>query len=404
MKTVHRGVWTPADNAESRYRYVTVDVPPGTQRLTVCLEYDRSAGVLDLGCIGHNGQSRGWSGGARSTFTISSTWATPGYLSGPIPAGAWHVMLGLYRIPPQGLPWTVTTETSRFASGTRAAPAVRTPRRPPLRDLPAPPGHTWLPGDLHAHSVHSDGALTVVELAALAADSGLHFLAITDHNTVAHHAEIARLGDTAGPLLIPGQEVTTDRGHANAYGDVGWIDFRRPCDDWVSTVEDRGGLLSINHPIRGDCAWLQPLTARPPLAEVWHSSWRDRTSSEPLAWLLAWGPGTTPIGGSDFHRPDHPHRLGRPTTWVACAERSAEAVLAGLRAGRVAVTGSTTGPMLLRIDGDLIALEAEGALVADFTGRRRPVTSERAVLGARAGLQWLEDPQGRVLALCTGIC
>ena len=75
--------------------------------------------------------------------------------------------------------------------------------------------------------MHSDGALTVPQLARLAAEQGLDFLAITDHNTVSHHAELGRASARYGVTLIPGQEVTTDTGHAGALGDLGWVDFRR---------------------------------------------------------------------------------------------------------------------------------------------------------------------------------
>jgi hypothetical protein len=399
VKIVHRGTWRPDDRAESMYRYLPVDVPTGARRLTVTLEYDGSAGVLDLGCFGPDGAFRGWSGGARSTFTIAADRATPGYLPGPLDPGTWQVILGLHRVPPRGLAWTVSADTTGPLPDPVAAAGAPAPMRPPSRHLPAPSGLTWLAGDLHAHTVHSDGALTVPELAALAAGNGLDFLAVTDHNTVSHHGELAAAAAAAGVLLVPGQEVTTDRGHANAFGDIGWVDFRRPARDWVSIVDSRGGLLSVNHPLGGDCAWLHRLDTRPPLAEVWHSGWWDRTWTAPLAWLIAWGIDTVPVGGSDFHTPDQPQRLGQPTTWVACAERSADGVLAGLAAGRVAVTESPSGPALLRVDGDLVAVDADGALLVDSGGRRRLVRADRAVFPAGPGPHWLEDGRAQVLAL-----
>jgi hypothetical protein len=399
MRSVHIGRWNPDDRAESRYRYLPVDVPTGARRLTVSLSYDTGAGVLDLGCLDPDGRFHGWSGSARSEFTITERWATPGYLPGPVSPGSWRVVLGLHRVPPDGLPWRVTGEAELAVPDPPATVAVAAPVRPPARELPAPPGLTWLAGDLHTHTVHSDGALTVAELAALATGNGLDFLAITDHNTVSHHRELAAAGAAAGVVLIPGQELTTDRGHANAYGDIGWVDFRRPAIDWLSSVDSRGGLLSISHPLGADRAWLHRLGTRPPLAEVWHSGWSDRSWGAPLSWLLAWGADTVPVGGSDFHTPARPERPGYPTTWVACADRTVDAVLAGLAAGRVAVTESPTGPALLRVGDDLVAVDADGALLVDFTGRRRPVYGDRAVFAAGHGPYWLEDHLARVLAL-----
>jgi hypothetical protein len=383
----------------ARYRYLPVDVPAGAGALTVSLAYDRDAGVLDLGCFDPAGGFRGWSGGARETFTVSADWATPGYLPGPLVPGAWQVALGLHRVPPDGLAWTVTAEAGPAPRTPEPPPTPPTPIRPPRRTLPAPAGLTWLAADLHAHTVHSDGTLTVPELAALAAGAGLDVLAVTDHNTVSHHRELAAAGTAAGVLLLPGQEVTTDRGHANAFGDIGWVDFRRPAADWVSTVDKCGGLLSVNHPLAADCAWLHPLPVRPPLAEVWHSGWWDRTWGAPLAWLLAWGTGTVPVGGSDFHGPAGQARLGRPTTWIACSGRSIEGIFAGLAAGLVTITESPTGPALLPYDGDLIAVDADGALLVDVTGHRRPVRGDRAAFPAGTGPHWLEDHRARILAI-----
>jgi hypothetical protein len=397
------GRWSPDDRAASVYQYVPVELPAGSRALTVSLEYDRGAGVLDLGCVDPAGTFRGWSGSARGEFTITEDWATPGYLPGLMPDGGWQVMLGLHRVSAGGLAWrvTATPATNPPPPAPQAVDQAPWPERP-ARVLPAPPGHRWLAGDLHAHSVHSDGTLTVPELARLAAGKGLDFLAVTDHNTVSHHPSLPA---EPGILLVPGQEITTDRGHANAYGEIGWVDFRRPAGEWLSTVEERGGLLSVNHPLAADCAWLHPLAARPPLVELWHSGWWDRTWTAPLSWLLAFHPDAVPVGGSDFHDADGSAPPGTPTTWVLCPvtdprEATVAMVLDGLRAGRVAVGESPTGPALVRTEsGEFVALGADGALLTGFSGRRQVVRGERVSFPAGPGPHWLEDHRAQVLAV-----
>lgn len=396
--SVHSGVFTPEDRADAVYRYLPVDVPPGCPGVTIELEYDAAQGALDLGCFGPAG-FRGWSGGARRHASIAPTWATPGYLPGELASGEWQVVLGLHRVPAEGLPWRV-----RVGLGAPAPPPPPVlpplPDRPPPRSLPAPRGMRWLAGDLHAHTVHSDGELTVDELAALAVAQGLDFLAVTDHNTVSHHAHLAAAGARAGVLLLPGQEVTTHRGHANAFGAMGWIDFRAPAEDWVEHVDRRGGLLSINHPLGADCSWRQPMVRRPALAEIWHWTWLDRRWGGPMAWWQAWDASVVPVGGSDFHRLDQGRLPGEPTTWVLVDNGGVDAVLAGLRAGRTAVSAGRHGPVLLRLGDELLALDAEGALLADSTGGRRLVRSARASFVAAPGPQWLEDGQTAILAIC----
>jgi PHP domain-containing protein len=395
---VHRGRWTLQDRADDAYRLLDVEVPSGTAALTVRLDHDRSSGVLDLGCFGPAG-FRGWSGGAREEFTIAATYATPGYLPGPLEPGVWHVCLGLHRVPRDGMPYEVTVHAGAAPEPPAPAP-VPMPAPRPRRALPAEPGLTWLAGDLHSHSVHSDGALTVDELAALASSSGLDFLAVTDHNTVSHHVELAAAGRRAGVLLLPGQEITRDTGHANAFGDIGWIDFRRPADDWLSETERRGGLLSINHPLASDFAWRQPMRRRPRFAELWHWTWLDRRWGGPLAWWLAWDPTVLPLGGSDFHGPAPGRALGAPTTWIQAGEpHSVDGILAAMTAGRIAISAGRDAPVLLRVDDELVVVDGDGTYLVDPDGRRRVVLGDRRAFPAGPGPHRLEAADNTVLAL-----
>ena len=398
--TVHTGTWTLEDRFASPWQYLPVEVAPGTAALRVELEYDRAGSVLDLGCLGPSG-FRGWSGGARESFVIAAEAATPGYLAGEIEPGLWQVMIGLHMVAPDGARYRVTAEPSAgAATGLTVAPAVPVPAdRPARRDLPAAAGRRWLAGDLHAHTVHSDGAMTVPELACFAISRGLDFIAVTDHNTVSHHAELPSAARRYGITLLPGQEVTTAYGHAGVLGDTGWIDFRRDPDDWLAATERGGGLMSVNHPIAGPASWLRQMSRRPPLVEVWHWSWLDLSWTTPLAWWQAWDPEAIPVGGSDWHRHGSDAPPGTPTTWVESAGSEPDAILDGLRAGRVAVSAERDGPVLLRHDGELVAVDADGLALAGPDGPYRRVRGDRARLPGAPGFHRLVSPAGATLAL-----
>ncbi|MBE1591019.1 CehA/McbA family metallohydrolase [Nonomuraea angiospora] len=390
-----RGHWSLDDRLERILREVPFEVPAGTAAVTVRLAYDRSQGVIDLGC-GAPGGFRGWSGGARDEYTITPDWATPGYLPGEPEAGTWHVWLRLHRIPPQGLDYSLEITTSAAAPAEPVAEEPPHGQRPPRRDVPSVDGLRWFAGDFHAHTLHSDGSLTIAELAELAHGRGLDFLAVTDHNTVSHHPWLGKID--RGITLIPGQEVTTDRGHANVFGEVGWVDFRQPADSWAEHAERAGGLISINHPLGGDCAWLLPIARRPRIAEVWSSGWWDRRWGAPLAWADAWRDDVIAIGGSDFHRHGSDGLPGGPTTWVLAEDTST--VLDGVRAGRTAVSTGPDGPLLLRLGDELLALDADGLVLVRPDGTRQVVRGERALLRAIDGRHRLETYENEVIALC----
>ncbi|HEX8339222.1 MAG TPA: CehA/McbA family metallohydrolase [Pyrinomonadaceae bacterium] len=358
-----------------RYVYVPFDVPRRAARVSVSYEYAREGGAntLDLGvfdarsggpAVGARG-FRGWSGGRRSEFFITREEATPGYLAGDLPAGRWHVVLGLYRVAPAGVDVKVKVVVETGRTGTRRRPSA--PRRggaPPATpegagwsrgpvlpgDRPSAREPRWFAGDLHMHTVHSDGDWTVAELAKAAYRDYLDFIFVTDHNTPSHHAEVARADDISRELLVMrGAEVTTYGGHANAWGlpAGAWVDFRvRPGDAaGMSRVAARahrlGALISVNHPsaLCGGCSWSYGDAVKEfDAVEVWNGDWDGTDESALKLWdgLLRRGLRPTAVASSDSHRPQNP--IGRPTTHVAAEELTQAALLGGVRRGRVYLT------------------------------------------------------------------
>ncbi|HLR27327.1 MAG TPA: hypothetical protein VK086_01435, partial [Ruania sp.] len=101
--------------------------------------------------------------------------------------------------------------------------------------------------------------------------------------------------------------------------------------------------------------------------------------------------------------------LGTPTTWVAARDNTTEALLEGVRAGRTAISVGVRpdatpdplhAPLLIRHDGELLALAAQDAVLVDALGHRQRVQADPAVLPAAGrGPYRLEDAYGRVLAI-----
>src|ERR1700744_153611 len=157
-----------------RWAYLPFDVPPGGQRIRVTTSHSNFVGgvaknVLDQGIFGPAGYDlgnaagfRGWSGGARDSFEISSNYATPGYLAGPIEPGTWGVALGPVGLSPWGMTWKEHVTMARGEPLPECEPAVALP---PPRSVS---GARWYRGDLHLHTVHSDGRRDLGELATAA--------------------------------------------------------------------------------------------------------------------------------------------------------------------------------------------------------------------------------------------
>ena len=208
----------------------------------------------------------------------------------------------------------------------------------------------WLTGDLHTHTVHSDGRLTAPELCAFALEQGLDYLAITDHNTVSKHRQEAL---NVPLLLIPGVELTTYSGHANLLGlHPPLLDFRRERDDDLAAhflaARAAGMFISVNHPSETDCGWEHSFDLPYDALEIWNWAWNERDAASLALWQrrLAAGSKGIALGGSDFHGPVVPGEALPVVTRTFVQERSVDALLAGLRAGHVIVANSVTAPQV----------------------------------------------------------
>jgi hypothetical protein len=265
--------------------------------------------------------------------------------------------LAIQAVVPSDPPCHYTLDIELLPAGEE--PPVPLPARSiPLETItPGPAG--WLRGELHSHTVHSDGEFSVPVLIEQARQRGLDFLAITDHNTVTGLSEVdpAVLGDL---VIVPGMELTTFRGHALALGTTCWIDWRTGYNGWTMQdaahqVHEQGGLFILAHPkdigspVCTGCRWEYD-DFNLELAdgiEIWNGWWPGFNQSsaktldlwQELQSQAVFMPATS---GSDYHH-ENDWGPGRPAAYVRVEQRSAAGVLEGVRKGRMI---SSSGPWL----------------------------------------------------------
>jgi predicted metal-dependent phosphoesterase TrpH len=373
---------------EADWVYIPVVVPQGVRQIAVSYTYDRPTpppgalgNALDIGIFDESGYRlgdpsgfRGWSGGFRTSFAISRAEATPGYLPGPVRRGVWHVILAPYTVAPQGLAWSVEVTLTHGDPGP-AAPFAPAPERAAGR------GRAWYRGDMHLHTVHSDGRRLPEEVAAGARAAGLDFIVSTEHNT----SSAGRIwGAHAGPdlLILNGEEITTRNGHYLALGlpPTAWIDWRYRAADgqlrrFTHDIHAAGGLAVAAHPYAPclGCAWKFGYAGMDAI-EVWNGPWTADDEAAVATWdnLLVAGAdrdGWLPaVGDSDAHNDGQV--IGLPQTVVLADDLHRKAIMAGVRAGRSWIAESSA------VD---LSLSAAAAGRTAGIGERLPVPEDAEV-------------------------
>ena len=362
------GTLTSADH--KNHIPVSFQVPEGTTRITISIETSpvRATGALfdNMACLslfGPNGARGARHNNPDRTIIIEATYASPGYVSGPIEAGEWTVFMDTFRVlGPDPLHWEISVLCE-------ANPVED--HEPFALPVLAETGSGWYRGDLHAHSLHSDADWEISDLVNWAKKRGLDFVTLTDHNTVSGHSEVLSLADDT-LLTMGGVELTTHYGHALTLGERQWQEWRpgpvsgMSMPDIAESVIARGGTYVIAHPKSpGDpsctgCRWeyedMMPGPAK--IVEIWNGGvWSDY-NEDGLALFYHWlkqGHRLVATAGTDNHGEDDvTSAFG--FNHVFATSRTEDAIMEAVRAGRNYLS---VGPKLI-----LTATDAEGSVFA----------------------------------------
>jgi hypothetical protein len=375
------------------YVVVPFEVPAGTVEMEITHSDNSDNDILDWGVWQPDGAMRGWGGGNTENAIIGVETSSRSYLPGAIEAGTWELDVGKAKILSPSVHWTASITF-------RDAPTLAVETRTPWTPVTLESGPRWYKGDFHVHSRQSgDATATFDEIVTLARSRGLDFVALSDHNTVAHVDLVAAYqGGVSDFLFMRAVEVTTYGGHGNAVGIGDYVDHHigldgRAAAGIVADVVGQGGIFSVNHPLLdvGDlcigCVWSHADT---PWDQV--TALEIQTGNYEFGVLAFTGQviemwddlhdddhRLTAIGGSDDHRAGQStgmfsSPLGSPCTLVYADQLSEAAILEAVRSGRVIV--NLRGP-----DDPLVEL----SLTSDHGGNAaigETIAADRATLEA----------------------
>jgi hypothetical protein len=161
-------------------------------------------------------------------------------------------------------------------------------------------------GNIHIHSTHSDGTGTIPEIAKDAARTGLHFIIITDHNTL---KGLPEEGFYENVLVLCGNEINNLKNHYLALNTKTTVppNDNNP-QEVIDAVNAQNGLGFIAHPyekgsplvLKGRTYPWDDWNARGFTGiEIWNwsSQWRDGASTICRALYYAYLNPTGPITG-----------------------------------------------------------------------------------------------------------
>lgn len=202
--------------------------------------------------------------------------------------------------------------------------------------------------DLHVHSRYSpDSNLSVEAIASRLAAAGVNGFALTDHNTVAGHGELAASQARFPELvLVPGVEVSTLEGHLLAYGVSEAPPSGRPVAETIGWIRERGGVSVLAHPFRLSHGVGRAIAESASVTAIETVNGHNSRGANRKAAAVAARRGLGGTGGSDVHALAE---IGRAYTEFEEGTDSVESVLRSMREGRMTAAGrALTFPDRLR--------------------------------------------------------
>ncbi|RJR31120.1 MAG: hypothetical protein C4576_32160 [Desulfobacteraceae bacterium] len=116
-------------------------------------------------------------------------------------------------------------------------------------------------GNLHVHSLYSDGAATIKEIAACASGAGLDFVCVNDHSHMSTDLHLNEEGYSGNVLVLVGSEIGIRSHHYLAFG------LKRPVIEdeqspqhVIDAVNEQSALGFIAHPFEKGMPFLEKST------------------------------------------------------------------------------------------------------------------------------------------------
>ena len=219
----------------------------------------------------------------------------------------------------------------------------------------------WYKGDFHTHTRLSDGKETVADAMKKAVDMEMDFYVPTEHNLM--HTGWC---DT-GVCIVPGIEITTDKGHFNLFGltdmpekllDMVTFNGQDVVDtyveDTIKEASEKNWIVSINHPFLTVWKWRYAQTKLSDvqcLEIINDPTYQDAEPSNEKALRFIdalWNDGHKiyGVGGSDSHNlleeryegAQLPSVAGDPGTFVYCDGLAPSELMKAVRAGHMYVS------------------------------------------------------------------
>jgi predicted metal-dependent phosphoesterase TrpH len=352
-----------ATNTGRRMHLLPFNVPEGVTRIEIKKQLDygpKGSGNVDHGLADPRGAGfgipgfRGWMGGSKADITLTGDPGTTSqyYLAGSIQPGRWTLLQWTVRLPADGVKYRYTVRLSFDGP----MPPDRMPDVAKCDQGVINPKAGWYIGDLHTHTLHSDGNKTLSQLAQQHVDAGFDFFAVTDHNTNrAHYDSAEAVPDHPKELILYGEEVTHPLMHANVIGcrPGSWFDMRiapneHHLPEVIARAHQDGAFFSVNHPFSwGNKDWRIPPEEWKDGdgVEVWNGGWRAASQTALDHWdaLLQTGRHLVAVSGSDTHGGGVTRS---PAVHVYAQNLSRDAIMDGLRKGHVFISENSKGPGL----------------------------------------------------------
>lgn len=196
--------------------------------------------------------------------------------------------------------------------------------------------------DLHVHSLFSkDSNASHDDILEYASRNGLDGFAICDHDSIEGGIECAKRAQElcSNQIVIPGVEISSSNGHILVLGVKERIEPGLSPEETIKKAREQGAVVVIPHPFKitsHGIGYLDGLDID--AVEVLNSRCMTHGPND-KARKAAEELGLPQVGGSDAHEAQ---MVGRTYTEIDISERSVEAVLDAIRAGRTSAGGRLT--------------------------------------------------------------